>query len=391
MKKLLSVALIGSLYAGTSYAQSSVTLYGLIDTSIAYANNQVTGGVGSPGHSNWSMDAGNVNNSRWGLRGSEDLGNGLSAVFTLENGFTSTNGKLGNGGDEFGRQAFAGLASKTYGTVTFGRQYDFIENFVTPLGGSGTGWGGNLAMHPYDNDDSITLQRTNNSVKYTSSTYRGLKFGAMYGFSNLAGQFSNNSVYSFGVSYANGPLALGAAFRQLNRSAGTANANATGAISTSDGDATITGGRQQLWGLSGRYTFGAASVGMAWTHSSTEDVTGVAQGGSITPLNGDGLTFDNFSIDGRYFLTSALSVAASYTYTDGRFSSATQTIRPKWNQLVVQTNYAFSKRTNVYLEGTYQSVSGGQGVPAFNASIFTLPQSSNSNQVVVALGLQHRF
>ncbi|TDV33690.1 putative porin [Paraburkholderia caballeronis] len=383
-------ACIAGVGIGVAHAQSSVTLYGLIDTSITYANNQRTGGAGSPGSSNWTMTSGNLSASRWGLRGSEDLGGGTAAVFTLENGFSSTTGGLSQKGvDMFGRQAWVGLQSNTAGTLTLGRQYDLILNFVTPLGASGSGWGGNLAMHPYDNDDSIQNIRINNSVKYVSPTWRGLTFGAMYGFSNTPGQFGNNAAWSAGLSYANGPLKLGAGYLKINRDSNLA--NAAGAVSTTDGSATVTGGSEQIWALAGRYAFGPHSVGVAWSHSTTDDVTGVYQGGNISTLKGNTLVFDNFSVDGRYFVTSALSLAAAYTYTMARFDSSTGQTRPKWNQVVAQADYAFTKRSDVYLEGIYQSVSGGNGNPVFNASVYTLTPSSNSNQVVVSLGLRHRF
>lgn len=98
-----------------------------------------------------------------------------------------------------------------------------------------------------------------------------------------------------------------------------------------------------------------------------------------------------FTIDGRYAVTRALSLAAAYTYTMGRFDTRTGQTRPKWNQVVAQADYALSKRTDAYLEGVYQSVSGGNGNPAFNATVWTLTPSANSNQVVVALGLRHKF
>ncbi|KVM86877.1 hypothetical protein WT05_12660 [Burkholderia stagnalis] len=383
-------ACLAGFGAGAAHAQSSVTLYGLIDTSITYANSQRTHGAGSPGSSNWSMTSGALNASRWGLRGSENLGGGLSAIFALENGFSGTTGALSQKGvDMFGRQAWVGLSSKTAGSLTFGRQYDLILDFVTPLGASGPGWGGNLAVHPYDNDDSNRNIRINNAVKYTSPTYRGFTFGAMYGFSNTAGQFSNNAAWSAGMSYANGPFKLGAGYLKINRNRNLANPN--GALSTVDGSATITGGSQQIWSLAGRYAFGPHSVGLGWSHSATDGVTGVLQGGSIAPLKGESLVFDNFSVDGRYFVTHALSVAAAYTYTMGRFETHTGETRPKWNQVVAQVDYAFSKRTDAYLEGVYQSVSGGNGNPAFNATVWTLTPSANSNQVVVALGLRHKF
>ncbi|MFP3693597.1 porin, partial [Burkholderia sp. SIMBA_048] len=75
-----------------AHAQSSVTLYGLIDAGLTYTNNQITGTGG--GHSNWEMTSGAVQYSRWGLRGAEDLGAGLKAVFTLESGFNLNNGQF---------------------------------------------------------------------------------------------------------------------------------------------------------------------------------------------------------------------------------------------------------------------------------------------------------
>ncbi|KVK82621.1 porin [Burkholderia sp. MSMB1498] len=375
---------------GSAQAQSSVTLYGLIDTSITYASNQRTNAAGSRGSGNWAVTSGALNASRWGLRGAEDLGGGLSAVFALENGFSSAYGALSQKGvDMFGRQAWIGVKSKAGGALTLGRQYDLVLDFATPLGASGPGWGGNLAVHPYDNDDSNRNIRINHSIKYTSPTYRGLTFGMMYGFSNTAGRFGNNAAWSAGLSYANGPLKLGAGYLKINRDPNAANAN--GAVSTTDGSATITGGSQQIWAVAGRYAFGLHSIGAAWSHSATDDVAGVLQGGGIARLSGDSLVFDNFTIDGRYLVTSRFSVAAAYTYTMGRFDTHSGETRPKWNQVVAQADYAFSKRTDAYIEGVYQRVSGGNGNPAFNASVWTLTPSANGNQVVVALGLRHRF
>jgi predicted porin len=383
-------ASVSSFAPGIAFAQSSVTLYGLIDTSITYATHQRTHGAGSPGSGSVAITSGALNASRWGLRGREDLGGAVAAVFALENGFSGTSGALSQKGvDLFGRQASVGIGSKTAGTLTFGRQYDPILDFVTPLGASGPGWGGNLAVHPYDNDDSNRNLRINHAVKYTSPTYRGLTFGAMIGLSNTAGRFANNAAWSAGVSYANGPLKLGAGYLKISRDRHAANPD--GALSTVDGSATITGGNQQIWAMAARYAFGVHSVGASWSHSATDGVTGVLQGSGITRLNGESLVFDNFAVDGRCFVTPAFSVAAAYTYTMGRFDTRSGQTRPKWNQLVAQADYALSKRTDAYVEGVYQNVSGGNGNAAFNATIWTLTPSAGSNQAVIALGLRHRF
>ena len=157
-----------------------------------------------------------MNGSRWGLRGAEDLGGGLKAIFTLENGFSIMNGTNGQGGREFGRQAFVGLSSDQFGAVTLGRQYDTVVDYLGPLALTGTQYGGTQFAHPFDNDNLNNSFRVNNSVKYTSANYAGFKFGGMYGFSNQADGFANNRAYSVGASYNYGPLNVAAAYMQLN-------------------------------------------------------------------------------------------------------------------------------------------------------------------------------
>src|ERR1700751_1017325 len=104
----LSLALLG--VTGVAHAQSSVTLYGVLDDSIQYVSN-----VG--GKSLYNMAAGNLQGNRWGVKGTEDLGGGLKAIFQLENGFNPNNGALGQGGKMFGRQAYVGLTGDQWGTV----------------------------------------------------------------------------------------------------------------------------------------------------------------------------------------------------------------------------------------------------------------------------------
>jgi general bacterial porin, GBP family len=383
-------ATVVSLWAGACYAQSSVTLYGIIDTAVIYGNNEATGQAGV-GHSGVEMNSGGISGTRVGFRGTEDLGGGLAALFDLEDGFSSANGKLSNSGDLFGRQAYVGLTSTQYGTLTLGRRYAFMSEYVSPLSAEGIGWGGNLADHPFDNDDMIRHQSIQNSVRFDSASYRGLTTGAMYGFSNEAGQFSNDRVYSFGARYANGPVSLAAAYEQVNRSASANDTNSSGALTDGDSDAVITGAREQIWGLGGKYSFGASSVGFVWTHSSTDDPTSVFQGGNLVPLVGNSLRFDNFEINGRYFVTHALSLAASYTFTDGHFDSAGADLHPKWHESIAQADYSFSKRTDVYLEGLYQVVTGGGEEAVFDASIFNVPPSADNRQLLLVVGLRHVF
>ncbi|WP_175108288.1 porin [Pararobbsia alpina] len=393
MRYLAAVSAI--VVAGAAHAQSSVTLFGIVDTGLVYQSNARVTGSTTQGASLYSMQSGNLSTSRFGLRGSEDLGGGLSAVFWLENGFATNTGAAKNGGDLFGRQSWVGLRSSQYGTLTLGRQYDFMVDYVAPMSATGSGFGGNLADHPYDNDNLNNDMRLNNSIKFSSVSFDGFKAGTMFAFSNDAGQFSNNSAYSMGASYSYGAFNAAAAYVQVNRTANPASANAVGAVSTGDGDALTTGGNQQIFGAGVQYKFGQSSVGAIWTHSVTYNVTGIWQGGStsIGALNGSYIKFDNFELNGRYFVHPNFSLGASYTYTTGAFggTTAATSATPHWNQVMAQADYLFSPTTDVYLEGVYQRVSGGNGNPAFDASIYSLDPSSNNQQVVVSVGMRHRF
>src|ERR1700755_1554344 len=195
MKKIpLAIAVSAALAASAAHAQTSVTLYGLIDAGLMYTNN--VSKSGSHG-SLIQATSGNINGSRFGMRGAEDLGGGLTAIFVLENGFNVQNGKLGQNSRLFGRQAFVGLRSSDFGTVALGRQYDSLVDFVAPLSGTAGTFGDTGFAHPFDNDNLNHTLRMNNAVKYMSSNYAGLKFGGLYAFSNNT-DFTLNRAYSAG-------------------------------------------------------------------------------------------------------------------------------------------------------------------------------------------------
>jgi predicted porin len=387
MKKSLMAAALTAGYALSAHAQSSVTLYGVIDAGLVYTNNQ-------GGHSNFQQISSATENTVFGLKGSEDLGAGLHAIFKLENGFNLNNGTLFNGGDAFGEQAYVGIQSDQFGSVLLGRQFDSVNDYLGPLAAAGNGYGGNLSAHPFNNDDlaadSLSL---NNTVKYTSISYGGLTFGGAYSFSNNSNGFSNNRAYGFGTSYTRGPLNLAAAYLQMNNAGGgTLGTNPNGAIALGDGSADFVAARQRIWGVGGNYAFGPATVGLLWTHSQIDDMASVFAGGAgNVPLNG-GLRLDNYEVNTHYAVTSALSVAGAYTFTDGSYSTGGSSSSPRWHEVTLQTDYSLSKRTDLYVEGIYQHVSGGpQGSILSSASINTLSPSSTNSQVAVTLGMKHTF
>ena len=391
MKKTLIVAAVAASFATAANAQSSVTLYGLIDAGFTYVNNEVASNVAKGSAAAFRLSSGNINGSRWGLRGTEDLGGGMKAIFTLESGFSMGDGSAGQGpaktvanpnpsGREFGRQAFAGISTAQFGTVTLGRQYDSVVDYLAPMTATGS-WGGTYFAHPFDNDNADNSFRVNNSVKYQSANYSGFTFGGLYGFSNQAGGFGNNRAYSAGAQYANGPFKIAAAYLQLQNPT----TNAGGAVNDEAGAANTVSNvvqnavqTQRTYGVGANYAIGPVTLGGAWTQSRFQ----FAMGDSTA-------RFNNYEVNARYALTPALALGAAYTYTDvkGYTAGPDNNDHMKFHQFGLQTDYALSKRTDIYAEGIVQL--GKQGA---EAQVYgTNAVSAHGNQVVVSTGLRHRF
>jgi predicted porin len=388
MKKTLLAAALCGTFTAAAHAQSSVTLYGLIDTGLIYVNNE-------GGHSNWLQSGSATQNTVFGLKGSEDLGGGLHAMFKLEQGFNLNNGSQAFSGDGFGSQAWVGLQHDRYGTLTFGRQFDVFNDTVGPLTAGFNTWGGSIAAHPFDNDnlaaDSVVM---NNTVKYASPTLYGITFEAQYSFSNKAGGFADNRGYGFGMSYVQGPINLAAGYLQFNNAGGgLAATNPNGSVSAGDVSANFIAERQRIWGAGGSYTFGPATVGFVWSHTQIDNMASVvALGlGSYLPLGGT-LRLDNYEANARYTITPAWSVSAAYTFTDGSYNDGATGSSPKWHTVMLQTDYSLSKRTDLYLEGVYQHAYGAPaGSVLASAMINTMSPSSTGSQVAVVAGLRHQF
>jgi predicted porin len=355
-------------------AQSSVTLYGLISTGISYSSN--TKGADGKGHGTVMMSSGVLQPPRWGIMGNEDLGGGLEAIFTLESGFGSNNGTMSQGGRLFGRQAFVGLSSKQYGTLTLGRQYDAA---VTLCGFTASCQFAGYGPHVGDNDNILDTYRLNNSVQYKTATINGLQAQVLYAFSNAAGQFSNNNAFSAGMHYDNGPLSLAAIFVNLNHP--NAADNTGGAVSGDYGtfspftksatsDAGIVGHR--IAGLGGGYRFG------------TWRLTGTYTNVRLDYQDNSHLTLNNAEVLLSDRLLPDLNVGASYTYTWGNYS---QELQPKYHQFNVGVDYFLSKRTDVMAYIVYQRAAGD----AKFAQVYTMSPSASKTQMVSVIGMRHKF
>ena len=150
------------------------------------------------------MGSGNLQGSRFGLKGAEDLGGGLKAIFQLENGFDSTSGALGQGKRMFGRQAFVGLQSDQYGTLTLGRQYDPIVDLVQ--GVTADNYFGSVFATPGDVDNNDNSLRVSNAIKYTSPVFAGFQFEGMYALGGVAGKTGAGQTWSVAAAYNNDHL-----------------------------------------------------------------------------------------------------------------------------------------------------------------------------------------
>jgi predicted porin len=387
MKKSLIVVAVAASFASVAHAQSSVTLYGLLDAGLTYTSNV-------DHNSKWAAGSGGINQSMFGLRGSEDLGNGLKAIFTLESGFNVNNGRFANNNGMFNRQAFVGLSSAQFGTVTLGRQYDAAQDYLAPLTATGS-WGGTYFAHPFNNDNLNTNGGlpVNNSIKYSSANYAGFTFGGTYGFSNQAGQFANNRQYSLGAAYQWQGLHLGAAYAQQNNPGAT---NAAGTASNggaSDGVVANTVGpiqgqfRQRQFGAAASYAFGPATVGAAFTQSRIDNLVGAAAGQRQGRSN-------NYEVNAKYNVTPALGLGVAYTFTDARGYGENvdgNDMKTRYHQIGLQADYSLSRRTDVYAQAVYQHAMGDGGVASIYSGDNTVPTSSSKNQTAATVGLRHRF
>lgn len=381
MKKIVLIAGVLSGFAAGAQAQTSVTIYGIVDLGVNFTNNAAGGRA-------FQLQSGDVQGSRLGFKGKEDLGGGLSAVFQLENGFGADTGALGQGGRLFGRQAFVGLSSTTLGTLTAGRQYDSVVDFLGPLTANGN-WGGYLLSHPFDNDNTDNSFRINNSVKYQSADYSGFSFGGLAGAGETAGSKGQNLTYSLGARYVNGPWALAAAY-MVNRQPG---ATEFGSIAAND--ANFIAVRQRIAGAGINYTAGSATFGFVYSNTNLSNPLSSVYVGDIAPAGGSvsRLVFNNYEVNAKYQLTSAFSLGAMYTFTQGKLATSDANFRPKWHTLGLMADYDLSKRTDIYAQAVYQQVSGISSGSVLDYAYIpdSAGVSSAARQGVFRIGLRHRF
>lgn len=365
MKKRTIAAGVMAVAATAAHAQSSsVTVYGLIDTGVEHVTNVGAAGSGLTRMPTLTSSL----PSRIGFRGMEDLGGGLKAVFTLENGFSADSGTLGQGGRLFGRQAFVGL-SDSWGTISFGRQYTMLFWSIIDADLLGPNIYSSSSLDSY-----IPNARADNAIAYRG-TFGGLTIGATYSFgrdtvnagpspagTNCAGESASDSKacreWSAMAKYDTASWGVAAGYDRLNGGPGAF----AGLTSSSLNDSRAT--------LNGYIRFGQAKLAAGVIHRNNE--------ASATPKS------DLYFIGGSYAFTPVFTLDGEVFRLDTKDSSNDATL------LALRGTYSFSKRTAAYVTAGHISNNG-----TLNLSVSAGAPGSNpaagASQTGLMVGMRHAF
>lgn len=348
-KSLIAAALLGT-FAASAFAAPSVTLYGRIDTGLVYTHKNLDNTAGST--DTFSMDSGVTTGSRWGLEGSEDIGN-AKVGFVLESGFNSDDGASGQGGRLFGREAQVNV-SGAYGTLYAGR----FGSIASDIGS--IGYLGDVSAFPsaygfvgnQQGSTGTAYDRYDNSLAYQTPTFGGLQGAIMYSFKGDT-QSKEDSIKNARENSGNADRYLAAGLRYK---AGKAAVVLTGDM-TMYGNAA---GEQKAnfyhdvdngysFILGGNYDFGVAKAFAKVTYfdnqvnvlDSFDLISDSRHLKKAEALKGWGAELGtNVPAFGGNFLA-AVGYRDAKDVDDGSYKFK------RWNAAVGYT-YAFSKRTNVY-------------------------------------------
>jgi predicted porin len=383
-KKVIALAVAG-LVSGAAFAQSNVTVYGVMDAGYVYGTGERTGALNK--NANFSgIQSGLLGGSRLGFRGEEGLGNGLKAIFTAEYALDiDTNQGIGtNAGNLQARQTWVGLQHAKLGTVTLGRQYSpaFAAAGRNDAFGSSTGIG-SLARLSLVGNNTISGTnggRVDNSVAYRSPTWSGFKVSGITGFgetgssATAAGDGNSrgaNQLYGAGLNYANGPLNIDAVYH-TRRDVTALQANGATNFSTLAGPAWV-GTQDSIneYYLGGSYDFKVVKISGSYQEqndnngtSATEASNKLWQVGAVMPVFGNGKIHAGYS-------------RQSWENTGGGDTSA-------WNLMY---SHSLSKRTTLYTGFTRFDMDNNARAAASNSGVGGIGEKNTT----YAAGINHAF
>lgn len=354
----LAIAATAAMAAVPAFAQSSVTLYGVVDTGIGYLSNSSSLGATHGGHSKVYMNQGVWSGSLFGLTGTEDVGGGTKAIFKLEGGYNSATGAQQFSNTLFGRQAYVGLSNDRYGTLTAGRQYTSYFQLLQKY--SGPNWlSGGFGAHPGDIDGFDKSFRINNNFVYTSPTFAGLTVSGSYALGGVAGAPGSGQTWSVAARYVAGQAGLAAAFMRINNAApngGAWNANST-ALSAGAEQAVsainygyATAANQQRFAVDGGYAFNSA-FDISVSYSNVQYLPG------ISSAFHDKAIFNTGGVVAHWRAMPDLDLAAGYSYTAATRANGINDAA-HYHQFNLTQFYSLSKRTGLYALEAYQLAGG---------------------------------
>jgi predicted porin len=342
--KRLAIAVIAAAPL-LAAAQSNVTLYGVLDAALAKEDTGAPGG-GRP----LTLNSGNQSSSRFGFRGTEDLGGGLKAIFNLEAGYALDTGV----GDTalFGRRSVVGLESN-YGTLTLGREYSPIAAVAAASDPFGQGfYGSNLSA--FGSTGRLT-RRLSNSVNYKSNAYSGFSVLAAYAAGEQtfpAVPVTGDSLNLRGIAgqYANGGLYLGLGYHEYNR---------------------LQVGKDKEMAFGAAYKFGDFEVKGGYLSA---DPTGANN------------KFEQINVGGTYTMAANKFFV---TYQQNKVEAG----GAKGNVVALAYTYNLSKRTNVYASYAKldNNAAGVFGLNSSSTNVTPPATALGSDPTALALGIRHSF
>jgi len=404
-KKLIALAVAG-LASTAAFAQTNVTIYGSVDYGYAYrfdargVDSLTNGGrsFNKPGSAS-QLNGGQLNGNRLGFNGTEDLGNGLKAVFLFEQGWLGDTGGAADSGSVYNRQAYMGL-SGNFGTVVGGRLYSPHYTFVSGLDPFGAGTMGAYrnvyspgGQGVSSNANLMDPVRLNDSLAYMSPNWGGFQLTAVFSNSgpSAAGPEStnnnaqNSTVYGLLGQYTGGAFTVGANYHYI--------AGGTGLTSTVwDGptqNSTTTGlvDSVQNFTLGGSYDFKVVKVMALYSWNEMD----------LKTSNVGNATVNNWML-GATVPIGKHEILGSYIYSDGNRQAGGDA-----QQLALGYKYNFSKRTSFYsayswidnsdkrLNGVGDATASGSYAAQNNAGGVATFQPAGVWQQGVQVGLRHWF
>ncbi len=402
-KKTLALATIAAFATAYAEAQSSVVIYGILDTGMSYANKIAAPTSAAPRATGgkWTLDSGTVQQSRFGFRDTEDLGGGLKAFFNLEGGFSVDSGASGQGGLTFGRTSVVGLAGD-FGSVQLGRRKDYTDDISSKY--SSVDDYGVFGNGVHDNNlDRYGGNRSNNQIRYDTPDFNGLKLNAMYAFGETAGSISTGQSFGFGANYKNAGFGVGLGYFQaklgtlvggVNSSSdqGAGSAAACAPSFGTPGDTCL-----KTWVIGSSYTIdklklrgtlsqvrqplavaGAAAPNFTAKFTGAAGSAAFAAGGS----NNDKTNIADLGLDCS--LDGGLTVTGSLLQS--RYDFVGSSVKGRLTQVILGLDYRLSKRTDLY---TFASSLRASDM--YSPGIIGGAPGANNSSVAMTAGIRHLF